>query len=121
MDRNHLKYAIRIPQFAMGNAIACFTFDNMAEAADVRAGRLDGPRCDGHDPSLEHGYPNLFALLERHRIRASFFVEGWNGMHHPDAVAEIVQRGHELGMHGWVHEAWQQLEPGEEAALAQRA
>jgi len=100
-------------------AIACFTFDNMAEAADVGAGVLAGARHD--DPSLIVGFPNLFALLERHGIRATFFIEGWNGEHHPKAVAEIVRRGHELGMHGWTHEAWAQLGAEREAELAARA
>src|SRR5262249_35803033 len=54
-------------------------------------------------------------------IRGTFFVEGWNGEHHPDAVAEIAGRGHELGMHGWVHEAWHALGPAEEEELAARA
>ena len=81
---------------------------------------LDWPaRAD--DPSLTVGFPNLFALLDRHGIRASFFIEGWNGEHHPDAVADIVRRGHELGMHGWTHEAWAQLDADREMELATRA
>jgi peptidoglycan-N-acetylglucosamine deacetylase len=103
------------------SAIACFTFDNMAEAADVGAGLCNGPRAGGSDPSLRTGFPKLLALLERCAVRASFFVEGWNGIHHPDAVTEIVRRGHELGMHGWVHEQWARLDRDEEAALAARA
>jgi peptidoglycan/xylan/chitin deacetylase (PgdA/CDA1 family) len=102
-------------------AIACFTFDNMGEAADVGAGRLSGPRPPGTDPSLARGYPNLFRLLEARGVRATFFVEGWNGEHHPGAVAEIARRGHELGMHGWAHEAWSALDPRREAELAARA
>jgi peptidoglycan/xylan/chitin deacetylase (PgdA/CDA1 family) len=102
-------------------AIACFTFDNMGEAAEIGAGALAGPRPPGTDPSIAVGYPRLFAMLERHRVRATFFVEGWNGEHHPDAVAEIVRRGHELGMHGWTHEEWSALAPEREAELATRA
>ena len=60
-------------------AIACFTFDNMAEAADIGAGRRHGRRARGADPSLAVGYPAIFALLERSGARASFFIEGWNG------------------------------------------
>ena len=105
----------------LGGAVACFTFDNMAEAADVGAGLAIGPRDDAADPSLKVGYPNLFRLLAAHRVRATFFVEGWNGQHHPDAVAAIVQHGHELGMHGWAHEPWAMLARDEEAALAARA
>lgn len=102
-------------------AVACFTFDNIGEAADIGAGRLSAPLPDGEDASLRIGYPALFDVLERHAVRATFFVEGWNGVHHPDAVREIVARGHELGMHGWLHEPWQALGPAEEHALAARA
>jgi len=100
-------------------AVACFTFDNMGEAADIGAGRCHGAR--GDDPSLTVGYPAIFALLERSGARASFFVEGWNGDHHPDAVGEIVDRGHELGMHGWLHEDWSGLAADTERELAARA
>src|SRR5512147_2021109 len=81
------------------SAVACFTFDNMAEAADVGAGVRTEPRKSGADPSLAVGFPNVYALLDAHAVTATFFVEGWNGVHHPEAVAEIVARGHELGMH----------------------
>jgi peptidoglycan/xylan/chitin deacetylase (PgdA/CDA1 family) len=102
-------------------ALACFTFDNMGEAADVGAGLCHGPRRAGGDPSLTLGYPCLYELLQATGIRATFFVEGWNGIHHPDAVAEVVRRGHELGMHGWAHEPWHRLAPDEEYELAARA
>jgi len=102
-------------------AIACFSFDNMGEAAEVGTGSLAGPQSRGADPSLARGYPAVFDLLERHAVRSTFFVEGWNGVHHPDEVAEIVRRGHELGMHGWLHEEWGRLDPAAERDLAVRA
>jgi peptidoglycan-N-acetylglucosamine deacetylase len=101
------------------SAVACFTFDNMGEAAEVGSGAEPTPG-RVHE-SIAIGYPRLFALLERHGVRATFFVEGWNGEHHPDTIAEIVGRGHELGMHGWTHEAWGELEPAREEELARRA
>ncbi len=102
-------------------AHACFTFDNMAEAADVGSGGRVEPLPPGADPSLAVGFPRLFALLEHHGVHGTFFVEGWNGVHHPDAVAEIVRRGHELGMHGWVHEPWATLDAVSERVAAERA
>ena len=102
-------------------ARACFTFDNMGEAAEIGAGRCAGPLAPGADPSLAVGYPAIFAMLERMRVRATFFIEGWNGEHHPEAVREIAARGHELGMHGWLHEDWKTLPPETERALAGRA
>jgi len=102
-------------------AYACFTFDNMAEAADVGAGTRVEPLPPGSDPSLAVGFPRLYELLAGHDVRATFFVEGWNGVHHPDAVAGIVAHGHELGMHGWVHEPWATLDLAAERAAAERA
>lgn len=104
-----------------GGAVACFTFDNIGEASEIGAGTLDGPRAPGTDRSLVEGQPRLLDLLDAHGVRASFFPEGWNGAHHPDAVREIVRRGHELGMHGWLHERWGELDPDTERTLARRA
>jgi len=103
--------------------VACFTFDNMGEAAEIGEGRAQPGEgaASGLHPSLARGYPNLLRLLDRHSVRASFFVEGWNGEHHPDAVAEIVRSGHELGMHGWLHETWHELDCDREAELARLA
>lgn len=102
-------------------ARACFSFDNLGAAAGIGAGegRSDAP--DPAHPSLVVGLPRLLDRLDRRGVRASFFVEGWNGLHHPEAVAEIVRRGHELGMHGFVHERWSALAPDAERALAERA
>lgn len=102
-------------------AVACFTFDNMAEASEIGAGTLAAPRAPGTNRALAEGQPRLLDLLDVHGVRASFFPEGWNGVHHPDAVREIVRRGHELGMHGWLHERWSELDPATERTLAERA
>jgi peptidoglycan/xylan/chitin deacetylase (PgdA/CDA1 family) len=102
-------------------AHACFTFDNMGEAADVGAGSCSGVDPERPHASLTRGFPALYRMLERQRVRATFFIEGWNGMHHPGAVAEIAQRGHDLGMHGWTHEPWSTLDPARERELAHRA
>jgi peptidoglycan/xylan/chitin deacetylase (PgdA/CDA1 family) len=105
----------------VATASACFSFDNMGEAAEIGAGTLAGPRAPGADRALAEGQPRLLDLLDAHGVRASFFVEGWNGEHHPEAVREIVARGHELGMHGFLHETWHELDPARERALATRA
>jgi len=63
----------------------------------------------------------VYGLLERHSVRSTFFLEGEHGRHRPGAVADLVGRGHELGMHGWAHEPWSTLPPDEEDLLAARA
>jgi peptidoglycan-N-acetylglucosamine deacetylase len=86
----------------------CLTFDNMGAARDIAEGRAAKP--DPNEPGLAIGYPRLLALLEELDLRGSFFIEGWNGLHHPERVQELAARGHEVGLHGWAHEKFGALE-----------
>jgi peptidoglycan/xylan/chitin deacetylase (PgdA/CDA1 family) len=70
---------------------------------------------------LDKGTGRLLDVLERRNVRATCFVEGRHGEERPEAVAEVVHRGHELGMHGWAHEPWHELDVDRERELATRA
>jgi peptidoglycan-N-acetylglucosamine deacetylase len=48
--------------------------------------------------------PRILGLLERHGIKATFFVPGHTALAYPAHVNDIQTRGHEIGHHGWVHE-----------------
>lgn len=80
----------------------CLTFDNMGRAREIGEGLASTP--DALEPGLAIGYPRLLALLEKLDLHGTFFIEGWNGLHHPERVQELAERGHEVGLHGWVHE-----------------
>jgi peptidoglycan-N-acetylglucosamine deacetylase len=85
-----------------GAGTLCLTFDNMGRAREVGLGLASGP--DPDEPSLAVGYPRLLGLLDELNLRGTFFIEGWNAVHHADRVLELIDRGHEVGLHGWVHE-----------------
>lgn len=55
---------------------------------------------DGPDPD---DTPRLLDLLDRHAARATFFVIGERAARHPELIAEILKRGHELGHHTHTH------------------
>jgi peptidoglycan/xylan/chitin deacetylase (PgdA/CDA1 family) len=55
---------------------------------------------DGPDP---HDTPVLLDLLDRHRIKAVFFMIGWKVAAHPELVREVLRRGHEIGNHTMNH------------------
>ena len=97
------------------------TFDNLGEAAELERGTWPVGEPLGHHRSVTAVLPRLLDELDVHGRRATFFVEGINCELYPEALREIVARGHELGVHGWRHEPWAQLAPGRERELLARA
>lgn len=79
------------------------SFDNLGEAADEELG-LAVPEPPHF--SVVEILPQVLALLEETRLRATFFVEAINVGRYPRAVASITRAGHELGGHAWRHESW---------------
>ncbi len=67
------------------------------------------------------GVPRILALLERHVVPASFFVPAVSALIDPDEPRRIIAGGHEIGIHGWIHENNSQLPYEEERALMLRA
>lgn len=58
---------------------------------------------------VEQGLPALLDLLDRLGVPATFFTTGEVAQRYPNAVADVVARGHELGCHGMTHTAFTSL------------
>jgi peptidoglycan/xylan/chitin deacetylase (PgdA/CDA1 family) len=67
------------------------------------------------------GVPRILNILNRHEIKASFFVPAVAGLIEPDALEPIVNAGHEIGVHGWIHENTSNLDRATECDLMVRA
>ena len=80
----------------------------MGRAREIAEGLASRP--DPQEPGLAVGYPRLLALLDELGLKGTFFIEGWNALHHPERVQELAERGHEVGLHGWVHERFGALD-----------
>lgn len=92
----------------------CLTLDNMGSAEAIGRGAAVGRGPADRGPV---GYPNVLSLLDELGLKATFFIEGWNAVHNPGAVRELVERGHEVGLHGWVHEMFHSLSRSEAERL----
>jgi peptidoglycan/xylan/chitin deacetylase (PgdA/CDA1 family) len=49
------------------------------------------------------GVPRILAMLARYDIRATFFVPGYTAEAHPGLVERLLEAGHEVGHHGYLH------------------
>src|SRR5687768_16697332 len=103
------------------SVLVCFTMDNLGDAADLGRGVIQQPRKPGERPALERGFPAMLDLFDQFGIRITHFLEGWNGEQHPEAIQELLGRGHQLGMHGWQHENWASLHDAQARELAEKA
>lgn len=103
----------------------CFSFDMDAESLlHLYLGR-DAPSRIALSSALRYGpevaIPRLVEIFRRYDIRQTVFTPGWCAETYPDAIASLIDAGHEIGHHGWIHEKPNALSPDEEARALDRA
>lgn len=59
----------------------------------------------------EEPLADILVILERAKVRATFFLVGTWAEEQPDLAAAIVRGGHEVASHGYAHRHIQQLSP----------
>ena len=52
-------------------------------------------------------------LLERHQVKATFFILGWVAERQPEIVQAIARAGHQIGCHSYAHQLVYDLSPAE--------
>lgn len=65
----------------------------------------------------EVGVPRILNLLDKYDIKSTFFVPGHTIDTYPEVCREIIERGHEIAHHGYVHEDPTDLPLEEEEAI----
>jgi len=97
------------------------SFDSDHETNELRdGGQSIGRLCWGEYGSRV-GVPRILELLGKHAIPATFFVPAVTALLHPDEQRRIVAEGHEIGLHGWIHELNSTLAYDAECDLLHRA
>ncbi|MBB2987885.1 polysaccharide deacetylase family protein [Terracoccus luteus] len=104
-------------------AAASFTFDVDAESCvlahdPASVSRMSLMSHQSYGPLV--AVPKLLRILERQDVRATFFVPGFTAECHPDTVRAIVDAGHEVGHHGYLHEQMQGIDRETEARYLDR-
>lgn len=100
----------------------CLTFDFDAVSLWIGTFRLTTPTpVSRGEYGARVGVPRILRLLEKHGIPATFFVPGHTAAVFADAVGAVAGAGHEVAVHGYLHETPVGLERVQEAAILDRA
>ena len=97
------------------------SFDCDHETFELGTGRAAIGRLAWGEFGRRTGVPRILDTLANYDVNASFFVPAVAGMIEPDALKPISYAGHEIGVHGWIHENTSQLTRDVERDLILRA
>lgn len=96
-------------------------FDSDHETNELRDGGRSISRLAWGQYGHRVGIPKILALLKKYGIPASFYVPAVTALLYPDEQREIIADGHEIGIHGWIHELNSNLKIEDERDLMQRS
>ena len=88
------------------------SFDSDHESGELRDGGKSLGRMSMGHYGARAGIPRIMKLLEKHSVPASFFTPAVVALLYPDEQKRAVDGGHEVGIHGWIHEL-NSILPGE--------
>lgn len=97
------------------------SFDSDHETLTLRAGEASPGRLSQGEYGARVGVPRILRLLDRYAVPATFFVPAVTAMLYPDEQRAVVDGGHEIGIHSWIHERNATLPPEDERDLQMRA
>jgi peptidoglycan/xylan/chitin deacetylase (PgdA/CDA1 family) len=97
------------------------SFDSDHETNELRDGGNSIGRMSQGEYGSRVGVPRILRLLAANDIRASFFVPGVSALLHPDEQRRVVAEGHEIALHGWIHELNTDVPEADERELHFRA
>lgn len=102
-------------------AAVALSFDSDHETIWLRDGITHPGRLSQGEYGARTAVPRIIGLLRRYRIPASFFVPAICAVLHPDEVRAYADEGHEVALHGWIHERNTSLPAAVERDLTLRA
>ena len=97
------------------------SFDSDHETNELRDGATSLARLSWGEYGARRGVPRIADVLRRYDARASFFVPAVSALLHPDEQRALADDGHEIALHGWIHERNTTVPPEAERDLMLRA
>ena len=97
------------------------SFDSDHETNELREGGKSIGRMSWGQYGNRVGVPRILDLLRRHDVKATFYVPAVSALIHPDEQRRVIAEGHEIGIHGWIHELNSVLPEAAERDLMMRS
>src|SRR4030095_2391738 len=89
------------------------SFDVDNATADLATGNLISESISRGEYGAVDGLPRILRLLDQHQLPESFFIPAVSHLLHPEMIPSILKSGrHEIGVHGWIHEALPSVNDG---------
>jgi len=95
------------------------SFDSDHETNELREGGESIGRLSQGQYGNRQGVPRILSILQD--VRATFFVPAVTALLYPDEQRRVVAEGHEVGIHGWIHERNSELPLEAERELQMRS
>jgi peptidoglycan/xylan/chitin deacetylase (PgdA/CDA1 family) len=80
------------------------SFDSDHETNELRDGGESIGKLSQGQYGNRQGVPRILDILARSDVKASFFVPAVVAMLYPEEQRRVAADGHEIGIHGWIHE-----------------
>jgi peptidoglycan/xylan/chitin deacetylase (PgdA/CDA1 family) len=80
------------------------SFDSDHETNELRDGGESIGKLSQGQYGNRQGIPRILDILAKNDVKASFFVPAVVALLYPDEQRRVVAEGHEIGIHGWIHE-----------------
>jgi peptidoglycan/xylan/chitin deacetylase (PgdA/CDA1 family) len=97
------------------------SFDSDHETIPLRDGETSPGKLSQGEYGARVGAPKILRLLADYEVPASFFMPAVSAQLHPDEVEAYAAGGHEVAVHGWIHERNTLLSHADELDLTARA
>lgn len=97
------------------------SFDSDHETNELRDGGQSIGRLSQGQYGHRQGVPRILEILRSFGVKATFFVPAVTALLYPDEQRRIVAEGHEIGIHGWIHERNSELALEAERDLQERS